>query len=217
MSYTPEALGCPLPPADLDGRPLSRITLDLARTPLWRIHRAHLGPIHYNRRAAGATPYRFDAAVGEFGVLYASPSFAACMAEAVIRERFHGQRQPLLLDESELTTRCVSRLVAPDVRPLVLADLTAPLTALGMDGRVLTVTDYLGPNLWSSALHAAFPLIDGLYFRSRLANAPSVAVFDDRIRLSLAGPPMPLVDFPELPAFLDENGIDIAPGCSWMD
>ncbi|WP_232346461.1 RES domain-containing protein [Cupriavidus sp. USMAA2-4] len=51
--------------------------------PLWRIHRAHLGPIHYNRRAAGATPYRFDAAGGEFGVLYASPSFAACMAEAV--------------------------------------------------------------------------------------------------------------------------------------
>jgi len=139
------------------------------------------------------------------------------MAEAMIRERFHGQRRPLLLDEAELTTRCVSRLAAPDGRALVLADLTQPLTTLGMDGRMLTVTDYLGPNLWSSALHAAFPEIDGLYFRSRLANAPSVAVFGDRTRLALAGLPIPLMDLPELPAFLDANGIGIAPGCSWMD
>lgn len=86
-----------------------------------------------------------------------------------------------------------------------------------MDERRPAVTNYLGPNLWSSALHAAFPQIDDLYLRSRLANAPSVAVFEDRLRLTVAGPPMPVIDFPEWPPFQDENGIAIAPGCSWMD
>ncbi|SPS02527.1 RES family NAD+ phosphorylase [Cupriavidus taiwanensis] len=163
MTFSAEDLGCPLPPADLADRRLATTTLDLERVALWRIHRAHLDPIYYNRRAPGVIQYRFDAAGGEFGVLYAASSFAACMAEAVIRERFQGLRLPLLLDEDELSSRCICRLAVDDRRPLVLADLTGPLTALGMDARVFSVTDYLGPNLWSSALHAAFPWIDGLY------------------------------------------------------
>ncbi|MCY0854896.1 RES family NAD+ phosphorylase [Cupriavidus sp. D39] len=171
MTFSAEDLGCPLPPADLADRRLTTKMLDLERVALWRIHRAHLDPIYYNRRAPGVTHYRFDAAGGEFGVLYAAPSFAACMAEAVIRERFQGQHLPLLLDEHELSSRCICRLAVADRRPLVLADLTGPLTTVGMDARVFSVTDYLGPNLWSSALHAAFPRIDGLYFQSRLAGS----------------------------------------------
>ncbi|MDW3684502.1 RES family NAD+ phosphorylase [Cupriavidus sp. CV2] len=94
MTFSAEDLG--LPPADLAGRRLTTKMLDLERVALWRIHRAHLDPIYYNRRAPGVTHYRFDAAGGEFGVLYAAPSFAACMAEAVIRERFHGFRLLIL-------------------------------------------------------------------------------------------------------------------------
>ncbi len=185
--------------------------LDLERVALWRIHRVHLDPIYYNRRAPGVTHYRFDAAGGEFGVLYAAPSFAACMAEAVIRERFQGQHLPLLLDEHELSSRCICRLAVADRRPLVLADLTGPLTTVGMDARVFSVTDYLGPNLWSSALHAAFPRIDGLYFQSRLAGEPSVAIFDDRAQLVLAGMPTRLFDFPGLGPYLAANQIGLAP------
>ena len=58
MSYTLEALGCTLPPADFKGHPLPFITLGIALTPLWRIHRAHLGPL-----AAGTAPHRLDTAV----------------------------------------------------------------------------------------------------------------------------------------------------------
>lgn len=196
MTFSAEELGCPLPPADLADRRLATKTLDIERIALWRIHRVHLDPIYYNRRAPGVTHYRFDAAGGEFGVLYAAPSFAACMAEAVIRERFQGQRLPLMLDEHELSSRCVCRLALANPRPLVLADLTGALTALGMDARVFSVTDYLGPNLWSSALHAAFPRIDGLYFHSRLAGEPSVAIFDDRARLVPASTRLRCSTFP---------------------
>lgn len=211
MTFSAEDLGCPLPPADLADRRLTTKMLDLERVALWRIHRVHLDPIYYNRRAPGVTHYRFDAAGGEFGVLYAAPSFAACMAEAVIRERFQGQHLPLLLDEHELSSRCICRLAVADRRPLVLADLTGPLTTVGMDARVFSVTDYLGPNLWSSALHAAFPRIDGLYFQSRLAGEPSVAIFDDRAQLVLAGMPTRLFDFPGLGPYLAANQIGLAP------
>ncbi|MFS8931265.1 RES family NAD+ phosphorylase [Cupriavidus taiwanensis] len=211
MTFSAEELGCPLPPADLADRRLATKTLDIERIALWRIHRVHLDPIYYNRRAPGVTHYRFDAAGGEFGVLYAALSFAACMAEAVIRERFQGQRLPLMLDEHELSSRCVCRLALANPRPLVLADLTGALTALGMDARVFSVTDYLGPNLWSSALHAAFPRIDGLYFHSRLAGEPSVAIFDDRARLVPVSTPTPLLDFPELGPYLTANQIALAP------
>lgn len=117
MNFTAEELGCPLPPTDLAARSLPRLVLDPASTPLWRIHRAAFGPIFFNRRSAGGSNYRFDAAGDEFGVLYASPSFAGCMAEAVIRERFQGQRLPLILDEAELTSRCVTRLAVEGGRP----------------------------------------------------------------------------------------------------
>ncbi|WP_243736879.1 hypothetical protein [Cupriavidus sp. L7L] len=68
MTFSAEELGCPLPPADLAERRLATKTLDLEKIALWRIHRAHLHPIHYNRRAPGVTHYRFDAAGGEFGL-----------------------------------------------------------------------------------------------------------------------------------------------------
>ncbi|WP_230625411.1 hypothetical protein [Cupriavidus necator] len=140
MTFSAEDLGCPLLPADLANRRLATKTQDLERVALWRTHRAHLDPIYYNRRAPGVIHYRFDAAGGGFGVL-------SCMAEAVIREGCQGQRLPLLLDEHELRSRCICRLAVADRRPLVLADLTGPLTALGMDARVFSVTEYLGPNL----------------------------------------------------------------------
>lgn len=146
-------------------------------TLMWCIHRSIYGPIHYNRRSNGGSPYRFDALNDEFG-LYASPSFAGCMAEAVLRDRFQGQSLPLLLDEEELTQRSVSDLGTTLGRPLRLADLTQSHFHLGMDNRVLSTADYRGPNLWSRAIHASFPDLDGLYFTSRFANEPSVAIFD---------------------------------------
>lgn len=211
-----EVLGCPLPPADLASRTMPVRTLDLSVTQVWRIHRSLYGPIHYNRRARGGQPYRFDAPNDEFGVLYASPSFAACMAEAVLRDRFQGQSLPMLLDEEELTQRSVSDLGTTLGRPLRLADLTQPVFHLGMDNRILSTADYRGPNLWSRAIHDAFPDLDGLYFTSRFANEPSVAIFD-RAPMVARGAPVPLDRFYLLPGFLDAYHIGIAPLASPWD
>lgn len=216
-AVTAEELDCPLPPADLADRSMPEIQLDLSRKPLWRIHRSIFGPIHYTRKSLGGIPYRFDAARDEFGVLYASPSFPACMAEAVIRDRFQGKTLPLLLDEAELSARSVTALGLDRSQPLRLADLTQPHLHLGMDNRVLTTTDYRGPNLWSSAIYKAYPHIEGIYFTSRFANEPSVAVFD-RVRLIQRGNPIPLLRFHMLPEFLDRNKIGLAPSSNcWMD
>ncbi|NYI02783.1 RES family NAD+ phosphorylase [Cupriavidus plantarum] len=217
MQLTAEALGCPLPPDDLAARAMPVRQLDLAVTPIWRIHRAIYGPIHYNRRATGGHPYRFDAPNDEFGVLYASPSFAGCMAEAVIRDRFQGHRLPLLLDEEELTQRSISELGTTLGRPLQLADLTQPHFHLGMDNRVMSTDDYRGPNLWSRAIHDAFPALDGLYFKSRFANEESVAIFD-RAPMVARGGPVPLARFHLLAGFLDAYNIGIAPPTdAWME
>jgi len=79
-----------------------------------------------------------------------------------------------------------------------------------MDNRVLSTADYRGPNLWSRAIHAAFPHVDGLYFTSRFANEPSVAVFD-RAPMIARGGPVPLDRFYLLPDFLNAYNIGIAP------
>jgi len=45
VSYTPDKLDCPLPPADLEGRSLSRITFDLTPTPQRAFHSKIVPPI----------------------------------------------------------------------------------------------------------------------------------------------------------------------------
>ncbi len=132
------------------------------------------------------------------------------MAETVIRGSFQGGTTPLWLDEADLSTRSVSELGFEEERPLVLADLTQPLFHLGFDNRVLSVADYRGPNLWSTAIYQAFPHLDGLYFVSRFANVPCVAIFD-RARLAIRGTPVPLTKHPLLEGFLDHYQISIAP------
>lgn len=205
-----EKYGCPLPPPDLAKRRMPERELQLASTSLLRIHRSVFDPIFYNRRSAGGSQYRFDAADDEFGVLYASPIFDVCMAETVIRGAFQGGTMPLTIDEDELLTRSISELGFEGGRPLLLADLTQPLFQLGFDIRVLSVEDYRGPNLWSSAIYEAFPHLDGLYFMSRYTNAPSVAIFE-RARLVARGEPVPLAKYHQLPGFLDRYQIGIAP------
>jgi len=202
--------GCPLPPANLADRKMPVCELQLASTPLLRIHRSVYDPIYYNRRSSGGDQFRFDAAGDEFGVLYASPSFTVCMAETVIRGRFQNGADENWLDENVLSIRSVSELGFEEGRALILADLTKPLIQLGFDNRILSIDDYRGPNLWSTAIHRAFPHLDGLYFTSRYANGPSVAIFD-RTKLVSRGAPVPLMRHPLLPGFLNEYDINLDP------
>jgi hypothetical protein len=199
---------CPEPPLDFSQRELPTCELNVAAGTLFRIHRSVFGPLFYNRRSTSSTVFRFDASNDEFGVLYAAPSFSACMIETVIRDRFEHGTMPLIIDQHELEARSISSLEPSSVRTLRLADFTQPLFGLGGDGRILSTGDYRVPNLWSSAVYAHPKNVDGIYFRSRFAAQPCVALFD-RIEIVARGTPLPLMDAPELEAFLDKYSIGL--------
>lgn len=199
--------GCPLPPADIARRELP--LRELAPGLLMRIHPRGRDPLFYSRRSACPAANRFDAPGDEYGVLYASPSFSACMAETLIRARFAGASAPLVLEESRLRLRCLS-LLTPAAPPLRLADLSAPLFGLGFSTQVLATPDYLAPNLWSRAVHDHPARFDGIYFVSRYANQASVALFD-RTRMTVRGAPVPLLECAQLEEFLHQHEIALVP------
>lgn len=199
--------GCPLPPADFARRALPVRALDAGA--LMRIHPRGKDPLFYSRRSACPSVNRFDAPDDEYGVIYASLSFSACMAETVIRSRFEGAAVPLVLEESRLRLRCLSRL-EPAPPALRLADLTAPLFGMGFSTQVLATPDYGAPNLWSRAVHDHPARVDGIYFVSRYANEASVALFD-RVGLAAMGVPVPLLECVELERFLAQHQIALVP------
>lgn len=208
----PERSDCPLPPANFRKATLPVHTLNLSVTNLYRIHRSRYDSVFYNRRSASKTVFRFDAPNDEYGVLYASPSFDVCMAETIMRDRYHGVEAgaPHVIAESDITSRSVAMLGLEMARPLQLADLTRPLWHFGFDARVLSVSDYSVPNLWSLSIHDNHQNLDGIYFRSRFANAASVAIFSDRATLVPRGNSIPLHQYTDLPSFLDRFEIGIA-------
>jgi hypothetical protein len=203
---------CPLPPDGFQTAPIPVISIDVEMTPLLRIHWKTRDPIYFNRRSTSSTIYRFDAPNNEYGVLYASPSFDACMAETLMRGRFRGINAgaPRLIEERAILERSVATVEPQTGRVLQLADLTQPLWHLGFDTQVLSTPHYAGPNRWSAAFHENVSLVDGLYSRSRFGNAASVALFSDRINMVHRAKSIPLINYPGLADFLDRFDIGIA-------
>lgn len=213
-------LECPLPPECFADATIPVYEMNLSETNLYRIHRRSFDPIYYNRRSTSSTVYRFDAPNDEYGVLYASPSFDVCMAETIMRDRYHGVRVGVqhVIAEDDITSRSLAVLGFGESRPLRLADLTGPLWRFGFDARVLSVANYAVPNLWSQAIHDNRQQLDGIYFRSRYANDVSVAIFSDRAAMLRRGESTPLHEYRDLPGFLDRFEIGIADpdGADWQ-
>lgn len=208
VTSSARAENCPEPPSDFAQRALPILELNLSTTNLYRIHETTFGPLFFNRRSTSSTVFRFDASNDEFGVIYAAPSFAACMAETVIRERFERGSLPLVIEEAKLETRSISALGLSSPRALRLADFTQPLFSLGGNGLILSTGDYRVPNMWSSAVYAHPENVDGIYFVSRFAAEPCVAAYD-RAGITVRGQAMRLMDAPELAPFLDKYHIGL--------
>lgn len=206
----PLSAGAPLPPPDFGLRKLPTHEIDMASTTVMRIHRSMYSPIFHNRRSTSATIFRFDAPNDEYGVLYASESFSACMAETVIRDKFVNQPMPILLTEPELAIRSVSTLDPEVPKLLRLVDFTKPLFAFGFTSQVVSDPDYQASNRWSKAVFDHPEQFDGIYFRSRYANQASIALFD-RCPVIQRGPAVPLLQSPYLGPFLDEYEIILTP------
>ncbi|KMZ11167.1 hypothetical protein BHUM_04454c [Candidatus Burkholderia humilis] len=141
------------------------------------------------------------------------------MAETLMRGRFRGldAGAPHVIEERAILDRCVATIEPRAPRILRLADLTQPLWQFGFNTQVLSTPEYSAQNQWSVALHDNANLIDGIYFRSRFANATSVAIFDDRVQMTQQGRSTPLRDYPGLASFLDRFNVGIADpsGVAW--
>jgi hypothetical protein len=137
--------------------------------PWLRLHWRQHEPLYFGRGSLN----RFDAAHGEFGVLYAGCDLHCAFIET------YGQSTGInIVTETELAQRQVCRLSAG--RPLRLADLTGEgLARLGADERLCAGDEYEIAQCWSSALWQHPALADGLLYRARHDPARfAVALFD---------------------------------------
>jgi hypothetical protein len=198
-------LNCPVPPLDLHSRRVPEHVFNMSVTPMLRVHRTKFSPLFFNRRSRSDTVFRFDAPQDEYGVLYGSPEFDACLAETLFRDRF--ATGPLVIDEIEITDRSISTLGLAGRSDLLLADLTAPLFTIGGSAAIASVSDYEIPNLWSKAFHDHPKKYDGIYFLSRYSNMPSVALFD-HVDMTVERTVPLLADY-RLPSFLDRYDIAV--------
>jgi hypothetical protein len=207
MTTVVPSSSCPLPPPDLHSRKIPTIELDVANTSLYRIHQTRYSARFFTRRGLNNQVYRFDDPIGEYGVLYASPSFEACVAETIFRSRF--QTGPLLIETDELTGRSISRIGVADRSKLTLANLTVPLFPIGGSNEISSAGDYAATNAWSRAFYEHPSKYDGLYYPSRYSNLPSIALFD-RVDAMILGT-IPLTSDVRLAELLDKYQIALVP------
>jgi hypothetical protein len=167
---------CPVPPADLHRRKIPELTFDITSAPLLRIHPTIYSALHFNRPVITGKSYRFDAPNNEYGALYASPEFDVCVAETLIRDQL--LTWPFVIDESQITGRSISTLGLASGPELFLVDLTAALFPIDGTTAITSIPTYEIPNQWGKAFYEHPKEYDGLYFRSRFSNMPSIVLFD---------------------------------------
>ena len=167
------------PPADLAQR-----TPMLSVLPMGAIlHR------YFTKFAKDGTPYdpinfsaspanRFDNPAGAFRVLYAAASEDCCFAECFLR----GQNATLLSLSTLRRYGYVQLALASDLNILHLHG--AGLARLGANAEISSSPKpYDAPQAWSAAIHAAFPDIHGLAYRSRHDNDHVAYAIFDRVHL----------------------------------
>lgn len=208
-----------LPPANFNSLTVPHQIFNLGATDLFRVHRKTHGPIFYNRRPASSVVFRWDSASHSFGVLYAAPEFATCMAETVIRGKFQGAYANKVVYEKDIEERMLSRIGCAASPVLKLADLTRDLFAIGADATICSsdTNNYAASNAWSDALFGHPSNFDGIYYPSRYTGRPAVAIFD-RVVMHQRGSAVPLTESPELGPFLDQYNIALLPdvGSAWV-
>lgn len=162
----------PLPPADGFRGKLTTRTIPAGQTWI-RLYRNHYDPVHF-----GTTGHsRFDAANGEFGMLYGAENIAGAFVETLIRG---GVRE---ITETQLQAYDVAEI--RHRREMKLVDLTGKgLVRMGVDAR-LNTGDYRVAQAWSSAFMAHPDRAHGIVYPSRHDPDESLAAFHQRTKTQL--------------------------------
>jgi hypothetical protein len=196
----------PEPPRDLPARTLPIREFD---QPVWfRGHKAHHGPIHFNRATGrSASPH------GEFGTLYLGQDEFSSFIEAFSQEVIgHGPFGPIV-SRARLARCCLCRVTA--TRTTQLVDLTngpalrrlSPDADNRINGGPHTVSQRWALAFWS---HPSQP--DGLLYRSRRAPEKLAVALFDRVAPDLTADDENLLnDADRMAAILDYFGCALVP------
>lgn len=157
----------PLPP--MGGFTGTLVTRRIGKSQTWlRLHRAQYEPLYFGTARRG----RFDAAEGEFGILYVAHQLTGAFIETLLRD---GVRE---LTENRINSYHVAEITAS--RGLRLVNLTGSgLIRMGVDGR-LNSGDYRIAQRWSSAFHHHPDGADGIRYPSRHDPSQTLAALFDR-------------------------------------
>ncbi|MGI9301241.1 MAG: RES family NAD+ phosphorylase [Gammaproteobacteria bacterium] len=142
-----------------------------------RLHRAKYDPLHFGTTRRG----RFDAASGEFGVLYVARQIPGAFIETLVRD---GVRE---ISEARIGSFHVAEITVS--RGLKFVDLAGKgLVRMGVDGR-LNTGDYRVAQRWSSAFFAHPDKADGILYPSRHDPKQHLAALFDRAETLLTSKP----------------------------
>jgi len=159
------------------------MTLRLPRDPpivevslgqvLWRVHLLRYGAVWFGPGAGAPPKGRFDAPAGQYGTCYFGESLGVAILETLVR----GRRRPLI-SRAELEVRGGSAFgLAAPLRMLQLEG--AGLPSFGISAHEVMGSDYAACQDLARRVHAKFPEVDGIQYRSRWDSGSLCwAVFD---------------------------------------
>jgi hypothetical protein len=151
---------------------------------------------------------RFSSPRDTFRLLYLAQNVKTAVAEAIIRDRFEGKSERLLVQE-ELDRYSVTSV--RNTRPLLLLDLRYEgASLLGLSTDAVRAKAQTASRRFSQKLYDQTNL-DGIVYMSRITNNQCVAVYDRAVEASLDAE-SPAANLPELaclPSVIEELHITI--------
>lgn len=153
---------------------------------------------------------RFSSPRDKFKLLYLAQDVKTAVAETIIRDRFEGKTERLVLQE-EFDRYSVTSV--RNSRPLFLLDLRFEgASLLGVSTDAVRARAQAGGRRFSQKLYDQTGL-DGIVYMSRITNKQCVAVYDRVVKTSLDAD-SPAADLPDLaclPSVVEELHVTIIP------
>ncbi len=140
-----------------------------------------------------------------FRVIYAAADLATAAYETLIRDRF--DLDPArVLSPSDYVSRIAVNISTVTDEAVTLLDLTAGnASRYGVPSDVANYSNHADGQYFAEFVHTNMPSVDGLLYRSRFTDRPSVAVFSRGIRSLAHGAPLPLTQGLLAPALRSWN------------
>jgi hypothetical protein len=139
---------------------LPLVTVSVSR-PLWRVHQSHLDPVWFGPGSVVPPPGRFDDPALGFGVCYFGETPGVSVLEALVRGA-----EECLVDRTRWEARSITRIgLAEPLRMLQFEGKRLPQFGVGMDRA--SAADHGECQQLSAEIHASFPSVDGIQYRSR--------------------------------------------------